>query len=118
MTRSLLQIYCWWQLLYDTALMTDPRVSHERLSLALRHAGARGVTDKHKLMIRTAEALDEVQRMLVAIDRDLARGHHDSAKLWLTGISQILGCESTDTKDVHTDKHQHNQKQNTSTVGN
>jgi hypothetical protein len=98
--------------------MTDPRVSHERLSLALRHAGVHGVTDKHKLMIRAAEALEVVEQILALIDRDLVRGHHDRAKLWLACISQILGCESTDTNDVHTDKYQHNRKRDTSTVGN
>jgi hypothetical protein len=98
--------------------MTDPRMGHDQLSLALRHAGGRGTTDKHRLMLRAADAIGEVEQMLAAIDDVMEHGDHDAVKLRLKHIARVLGHENTVTNDVYTDESRHNEKRNMSTNGN
>ena len=89
----------------------------DRLSHLLRQAGARGKTDKHRLMRQAAVALADVEHELVAINRAIERGNIYIAKFRLKHIEKLLGCEQF-VMDVHTDEYRSNTKCETSDNGN
>jgi hypothetical protein len=99
-------------------VVADPRMRDTRISAALRHASERGATDKHKLMLRAADAIEEIELVMAAIDQDMARGHHDVVKLRLKHIARVLGHGNTESNGACIEGYQHNTKQNTSTNGN
>jgi hypothetical protein len=63
----------------------------DRLSHLLRQAGARGKTDKHRLMRHAAATLDAVEYALAAISLALERGQTDVAKFYLKDAMKLLG---------------------------
>ena len=89
----------------------------DRLSHLLRQAGARGKTDKHRLMRQAAVALADVEHELVAINRAIERGNIYIAKFRLKHIEELLGCEQF-VMDDHTDEYRSNTKCETSDNGN
>ena len=89
----------------------------DRLSHTLRQAGARGKTDKHRLMRQVAVALAEVEHSLVVISLALERGHVGVVRLRLKHIEELLGCEQF-VMDDHTDEYRSNTKCETSDNGN
>ena len=89
----------------------------DRLSHLLRQAGARGKTDKHRLMRQAADTLDEVECTLSAINRAFDRGDINLVKLRLKHIAKLLGCEQV-VMDDDTDEYRSNMKCETSNNGN
>ena len=89
-----------------------------RLSNQLRQAGARGKTDKHRLMRQAAVALDDVEHELVAINREIERGNIYIAKFRLKHIAKLLGCEPIVMNDANTDEYRSNTKCETSNNSN
>ena len=89
-----------------------------RLSHLLRQAGARGKTDKHRLMRQAAVALADVEHELVAINRAIERGNIYIAKFRLKHIAKLLGCEPIVMDDANTDEYRSNTKCETSDNGN
>jgi len=89
----------------------------DRLSYLLRQAGARGKTDKHRLMRQAAVALADVEHELVAINRAIERGNIYIAKFRLKHIEKLLGCEQV-VMDDGTDEYRSNTKCETSNNGN
>jgi len=89
----------------------------DRLSHHLRQAGARGTSDKHRLMRQAAATLADVEHELIAINRAIERGNIYIAKFRLKHIEKPLGCEQFKMDD-HTDEYRSNTKCETSDNGN
>ena len=89
----------------------------DRLSHLLRQAGARGKTDKHRLMRQAAVALAEVEDSLAMISLALERGYVGVVKIRLKRIEKLLGCEQI-VMDDDTDEYRSNTKCETSNNGN
>jgi hypothetical protein len=80
--------------------MTDPRTEDSRLSIALRHAAARGATDKHRLMLRVATVLADIEQTLSVIQMAIDRDDLELTKLRLKRIVNALGCGNVVTNAV------------------
>jgi len=65
----------------------------DRLSHLLRQAGARGTSDKHRLMRHAADTLEEIEIALDEITLALDRGDRGLVRLRLKLIARLLGCE-------------------------
>ena len=89
----------------------------DRLSHLLRQAGARGKTDKHRLMRQAAATLAEVEDSLAMISLALERGYVGVVKIRLKRIEKLLGCEQI-VMDDDTDEYRSNTKCETSNNGN
>ena len=89
----------------------------DRLSHTLRQAGARGKTDKHRLMRQAAATLAEVEDSLAMISLAFERGYVGVVKLRLKHIEKLLGCEQV-VMDDDTDEYRSNTKCETSDNGN
>ena len=89
----------------------------DRLSHLLRQAGARGTSDKHRLMRQAAATLAEVEDSLAMISLALEHGYVGVAKSRLKRLEKLLGCEQF-VMDVQTDEYRSNTKCETSDNGN
>ena len=65
----------------------------DRLSHLLRQAGARGPSDKHRLMRHAADTLEEIEIALDEITLALDRGDRGLVRLRLKLNARLLGCE-------------------------
>ena len=83
----------------------------DRLSYLLHQAGARGLSDKHRLMRHAAYKLGAVEMTLAAIMRALERGDIDVVKLRLRDITKLLGYEIIVMNHVWTEEYKDNSKQ-------
>jgi hypothetical protein len=72
----------------------------DRLSHLLRQAGARGTSDKHRLMRHAADTLDEVEIALEEVTLALDRGDRGLVRLRLKLIAKLLGCEQVVMDDA------------------
>ena len=89
----------------------------DRLSHLLRQAGARGKTDKHRLMRQAAATLDAIEYALAAITLALERGDMNVVMLRLKRIEKLLGYEQV-VMDDDTGEYRSNTKCETSNNGN
>ena len=89
----------------------------DRLSHLLRQAGARGKTDKHRLMRQAAATLAEVEDSLAMISLALEHGYVGVVKSRLKRLEKLLGCEQV-VMDDGTDEYRSNAKCETSDNGN
>ena len=89
----------------------------DRLSHTLRQAGARGKTDKHRLMRQAAATLDAIEYALASITLALERGDMGVVRLRLAQIAKLLVCEQV-VMDDDTDEYRSNTKCETSDNGN